>query len=300
MKIFVNNRISIQFTQVTDIARDGDGSFLNIDKTGFSLFVFYCQFSNCHVNQATSNGGCICYLSTNGNIQLERIVANNCSAYEGHFFFGNDASYTTSACFQLVSTFNTYGTSRGTILFYHIGFTANFYNSSHCSTQIHCNFHSLSCTSLCKAQYFNFFDCYSDILYGIDCDSTSNEGYIDYANIVYNKPSQHESQYGLLYTLSHKDYTLFCSNLCFYGNEWTLLANIGGNIYIYDSQYDTLSTYGKIDIVTCSEGATFPNLYEFVIFNKIYFSYFSESKQKMLLSPLCFTLFSYCYNTVYQ
>ena len=203
------NSIVVEYSQTYSVMRNENGGFVYCNKSQMELYIFYSSFAACHVTETKYNGGAVYFASTYGKTAFKRIIASDCSAYEGHFIFITDANQANSQ-FELISTDKTYGNHRGCILLYYSFLEAQDYNSSFCRTNSHCNFHVLYSSSDTRSSHFNFYKCQSDILYGIDSLTDNKDGTISYANFVENTKSQ--SDIGLLYTLSTESYILHCSH----------------------------------------------------------------------------------------
>lgn len=259
------NSIVVEYSYVFNVIREGNGGFVYCDKQFTELLIYYSSFNKCHVTETACHGGAVYFSSNQGKIDIKRVSAFYCSAYEGHFIFITDSTEAHSY-FELVSTDQTYGNWRGSILLYTSSLEAIDYNSSFCKTDKHCNFHVLQCNSNTKSSYFNFYKCQSDILYGIDSSSDNVKGYFEHSNFLENSKS--EGSLGLLYTNSIETYILECNCICFYENTHSIISGRSGTINVYNLYFDIFNAIGSY-VIKCSFSATKPKLTNLPIFNQI-------------------------------
>ena len=285
-----NDVISFKYSFAEKITRNAHGGIIFNDKASMSLLIKYCSFNSCHVTEAKFNGGFLYFTSTTSHIKITNVLAKDCSSYSGNAMYITNTQLSTTSL-SYISTSSTYGNERCCVYCKGSNSCTRFYNTSFCRAGKHCNIHFFGSGSSDIA-YVDVYKCSSDILVGVDI-SANVEQIFRFGNFIENGKS--EGSLGYVYTNSHSSLIFRCSNLCFKGNSFTLLCANGGIIEISNSTYDVLTTRTISGIVRTNsliKTSTYPEVYNFVIFEKIYNSTLQPSKHRYLSSLFFFVLIS--------
>ena len=263
------NVIRCEYLYVEKITRNGHGGVIFNDADSISLFVYYCSFHSCHVTNSQFNGGCIYFKSTACDIETSKVSATSSSSYKGHCMY-IEVTNRSPAMFSLMNIEGAFGNDRACFMSKGpVEAEVSDYNSSFCTTKVHCNIHFFNSYSVKKA-YLNFLNNTCDILCGVDVRNAEYSYHnVSCANFIGN--TYNIGRYGLLYTKSNEDFIFNCTKLLFYENNHVLVYSYSGIIDIKDvicDKYEIGSLSGKINDKSIEQSQTNPFTYNFVIFDE--------------------------------
>ena len=156
----------VQRSTFSNLSSTTNGGVINLE-ANVKLSVVSCVFIGNKATGSDCRGGSI-YISSTKEYLISKVCSYESSAHEGHFIYSTSSSSSCSPKVTISDTMTTLcsGDDRGVIMITYHNLLGRNYNSSFCTSGVHCNLHTYY-SQYTNCKYLQFYKNKEDVNYTV-------------------------------------------------------------------------------------------------------------------------------------